>query len=119
MPKRSKSQNPRELLTPAALHILMALADGERHGYAIKGEVEERTGGALRLGPGTLYEAIHRMKNAGWIKSVAGAHEEASQGGARKCYRLTTPGRKRMKEELERLDGIVSFARSHALLEGR
>ena len=119
MPRRSKSQNPRELLTPAALHILMVLADGERHGYAIKGEVEQRTGGALRLGPGTLYEAIHRMKNAGWIRSVGGTHEEASQGGPRKCYRLTAPGRRRMQEELERLDGIVSFARSHALLGSR
>ncbi len=111
-----RSRNPRELLTPAALHILMALADGERYGYAIKGEVEARTAGALRLGPGTLYEAIHRMKTSGWIRAV-GDHDEVRQGGARKCYRITAAGRKRMTEELERLDGIVSFARSRALLE--
>ena len=63
-------KNPRDLLTPAALHILLSMATEDLHGYAIKRAIAERTGGALSLGPGTLYEAIHRMAGDGWITEV-------------------------------------------------
>lgn len=105
-------RTPRDLLTPAALHILMALARDELHGYGIKHDVEERTGGRLRLGPGTLYEAIHRMEADGWIEEVPGPGSD----GKRKYYRLTDEGRAVMEEELGRLAEIVRFARQEALM---
>lgn len=119
MAKARPRTNPRGLLTPAALHILMALADGALHGYGIKQVVEDRTVGSLRLGPATLYEAIHRMLRAGWIadtpKQPSGSDARA---GRRKYYRLTPEGRKQMQQELARLDGIVRLAKSKDLLPG-
>ena len=101
---------PREILTPAVLHVLLSLVDGVKHGYGIKLEVEERANGALELGPGTLYEAIHRMQKDGWI-------EEAGREARRKYYRLTPLGRRQLKAELSRLEGILRFARSKSLLK--
>ena len=111
----AKSETPRELLTPASLHVLLSLADGKRHGYGIKLDVEERTNGALRLGAGTLYEAIHRIERNGWIEE-AGSTEKGGRGKPRKYYRLTKQGRSRLKEELERLRDIVQYARTRDLL---
>jgi DNA-binding PadR family transcriptional regulator len=107
---------PRELLTPAALHVLLSLAEGERHGYGIKLDVEERTSGALSLGPGTLYEAIHRMVSAGWIEPSRRRRPEAKGDERRKYYRLTREGRARLRDELERLRDIVDYAQSKELL---
>lgn len=109
----TRKKTPRDLLTPAALHILLALARGELHGMAVKDDVEARTGGRLRLGPGTLYEAIHRMEADGWISEVT-AHPDAA--GKRRVYRITPAGRRVMEDELRRLDAVVRFARDHALL---
>lgn len=106
----SATSNPRDLLTPAALQILLSLAGGERHGYGIKRDVEERTSGTLTLGPGTLYEAIHRMEQAGWIARRSGRDPRRVE------YRLTAEGKRRMRAELERLAEIVEFARSRELL---
>lgn len=106
---------PRELLTPAALHVLLSLASGERHGYGIKLDVEERTEGALSLGPGTLYEAIHRMEKSGWIAEVARSPRTKTDP-RRKYYRLTKEGRHRLKQELERMRDLVSYARARDLL---
>lgn len=110
------TRTPRELLTPAALHVLLSLAEGERHGYGIKLDVEERTAGALSLGPGTLYEAIHRMEKSGWIEEPARRRDRAKTDPRRKYYRLTKEGRDRLKQELERLQDIVSYARARDLL---
>lgn len=101
--------NPRDLPTPAALHILLSLASEELHGYAIKRAVEERTDGELTLGPGTLYEAIHRMAADGWI-------EEVGAGGRRRVYRITGTGRRVLDDELERLEKILAQARGSKLL---
>lgn len=109
----TRQRTPRDLLTPAALHILMALARDDRHGYGIKRDVEGRTGGRLRLGPGTLYEAIHRMEADGWVQEVDGPERG---GGRKKVYRLTERGRTVMEEELRRLAGLVEFARDQDLL---
>lgn len=103
-------RNPRELLTPAALHILLTLAQEDLHGYGIKTAVEERTGGALVLGPGTLYEAIHRMHEDGWI-------EEIDVEGRRRVYRITQDGKAILDEELRRLEELVTYARGARLLE--
>ena len=110
MPRRTRS--PRELLTPAALHMLMALAREDLHGYGIKQKVEARTAGRLRLGPGTLYEGIHRMEAAGWIREM----DAPGDPSTRKVYRLTLVGRRVMEEELERLAEVVRVARSEELL---
>ena len=109
MRKRSK-KTPRDLLTPAALHMLLALARGDRHGLGIKEDVEARTSGKLRLGPGTLYEAIHRMEADGWITEIPDAED-----ARRKVYRLTRRGRSVMLDELRRLHEIVRFATDEVL----
>jgi DNA-binding PadR family transcriptional regulator len=109
MTKRSK-KTPRDLLTPAALHMLLALARGDLHGLGIKQDVEARTGGKLRLGPGTLYEAIHRMEADGWITEIPDAED-----ARRKVYRLTRRGRAVMLDEVRRLDEIVRFATDEVL----
>jgi DNA-binding PadR family transcriptional regulator len=101
----------RELPTPAVLHILLVLADGERHGYGIRQEIERRTEGALRLGPGTLYEAIYRLTAQGWI-------EELESGDRRRVYGITREGRRALKDELRRLEAIVVDARARRLLGG-
>jgi DNA-binding PadR family transcriptional regulator len=107
------SRLSRALPTPAVLHILLALADGERHGYGIKQEVERRGEGALRLGPGTLYEAIYRLCRQGWIEEVDGSGDER-----RRLYRLTAEGRRALQAELRRLEAIVAEARARRLLTG-
>lgn len=109
MTPRRDPRSPRDLLTPAALHILLSLAQEELHGYGIKAAVEERTDGRLALGPGTLYEAIHRMHEDGWI-------EEVDVGGRKRVYRLADAGRAVLREELTRLERIVDFARGADLL---
>ena len=62
----------RRNLTPTMVHILLCLTEGERHGYAIKQEVEQRTDRDVRLGPGTLYEAIQRLERSGFLRPVTG-----------------------------------------------
>ena len=106
-------------LTPVALNILLALADEERHGYGIGVEVRERTGGKMRLGPGTLYGSIKRMVDGGLIEESEGrAEEEADDGrggydaGRRRYYRLTGFGERVLKAELARLEGVVRTAQA-------
>ena len=100
-------------LTPVALNVLLALADGERHGYGIMLEVRERTGGRVRLGPGTLYGAIKRLKEGGVI-SESGHRPDANESPddeRRRYYRLTGFGGAVLAAEVERLDGLVRTAR--------
>ncbi len=120
MAKRATT-NPRTLLTPAGLHILMSLADGVRHGYGIKRDVEEATAGKLHIGPGTLYEAIHRMVAQGWIEEVDARElaDTPDYDARRKYYTLTADGRGEMQRELERLDAVLEHARAHALIPRR
>ena len=113
--KRRTGGGPRSLMSPAALHILMALADAPRHGLAVKEDIEDRTDGGMVLGPGTLYEAIHRMVRDGWVEE---APELAAEDGdsRRKYYRITRAGRMEMQSELARLDRLVRDARSRRLM---
>jgi DNA-binding PadR family transcriptional regulator len=104
-------------LAPAVLHILIALADGERHGYSIMQEVEERTSGAVRMSPGTLYGSIKRMLAEGLI-------EELTTGAAgadprRRFYRLTRFGRKVAGAEITRLAAVLSQARNAGFVPRR
>jgi DNA-binding PadR family transcriptional regulator len=110
-----RSSDPGDLLplTPVALNILLALADGERHGYGIMLEVRERTDGRVRLGPGTLYGAIKRLKEGGVIEESGQRPDpgETSDDERRRYYRLTGFGGEVLAAEVERLDGLVRAAR--------
>jgi DNA-binding PadR family transcriptional regulator len=101
-------------LSPQVFHILLALADAPAHGYAIMQAVERETDGAIRLGPGTLYGAIRRLRMEGLI-------EEIADGGdvTRRSYRLTARGRSALKREARRLSQLVESARARHLLQGR
>lgn len=107
------SGNPEDLLplTPVALNVLLALADGERHGYGIMLEVRERTGGKVRLGPGTLYGAIKRLKEGGVIAESGERPDPKLDDERRRYYRLTGFGNEVLAAEVERLDGLVRAAR--------
>src|ERR1041385_7718903 len=87
------SSNPDDLLPlpPATLHILLALAEGERHGYAIIGDIERRTDGELRISAGTLYRSIARMVEQGLIVEVEKRRSRADDE-RRRYYRLTPLG---------------------------
>jgi DNA-binding PadR family transcriptional regulator len=112
-----KPEEPRKPLSRAVIHILLALADGARHGYAIKLEVETRTGGAIRLGPGTLYEAIQRLEEGGLIEEGDGGGEPANgQAAQRRYYALTERGWEVLRNELRHLGAIVDHARTNPRL---
>ena len=102
-------------LTPVAFEILLALADGERHGYAILQDVGERTGGQIALRTGTLYTVIKRMLDGQWI-----AESETRPSGEdderRRYYRLTPLGRQVVKTEAQRLQDLVTLARAKRVL---
>src|SRR5512138_830336 len=103
-------------LTPAAFHIMLVLADGENHGYAIMREVTENTQGKMRLGPGTLYGTIKRMLAAGWIEESDERPDPKLDDERRRYYRLTGLGRKLVQDEAERLEQLVRVARDKRLL---
>jgi DNA-binding PadR family transcriptional regulator len=103
-------------LTPVVLHILLALAAGERHGYAIAQEVEETTGGQVRMGPGTLYGSIQRMLTAELIEEIAPRKRASDDDERRRYYRMTHFGRRVLEMELERLAEVVRIARDRRLL---
>ncbi|HEV2656623.1 MAG TPA: PadR family transcriptional regulator [Ktedonobacteraceae bacterium] len=105
-------------LTPAVFHILLALADGEKHGYAIMQEVGERTGGAMRLGPGTLYGSIQRMLKDGLISEVQERSEPVHGEERRRYYRLTNFGQQVVQAEARRLEQLVRIAQSKQVLPG-
>jgi DNA-binding PadR family transcriptional regulator len=102
---------PAPPLTPATFHILVVLADGPSHGYAIKRAVEDRTGGTVRLGPGTLYAALARMTDAGLVRAHAPGRQAHQAGPPSPTYSLTTSGRAALASELARLEGDVRLAR--------
>jgi DNA-binding PadR family transcriptional regulator len=112
------ARNPEELLplTPALFHILLALADRERHGYDIMREVDERTDGKMRLGPGTLYGSIKRMLSEGLIEELDERPDPEIDDQRRRYYRLTDFGYRLAVAEAERLASLVKTARNKRLL---
>jgi DNA-binding PadR family transcriptional regulator len=114
-------QEVRDLLplTPAVLNILLAVAAEERHGYAIMREVEERTGGQTRLGPGTLYGSIKRMLADGLIEESDERPDPALDDQRRRYYKITDFGRLVAGAEAKRLSALVETARARKLLPGR
>ena len=102
-------------LTPAELNILLALAGGDLHGYGIMKEVERRTGGKTRLGPGTLYRSAKQMLGRGWIEEVGERPDPESGNDRRRYYRATSSGRRVASAELARLEELVAAGRSKGL----
>lgn len=119
MPKTAAAPTRPAGLPTAALHVLLGLADGPRHGYAIKQEVERVTRGAIRLGPGTLYEALSRLEAQGLIEEAPGERDDDTGGAPRRTYRLTRPGLALARAEVERLESLVEWARESRLLAER
>ena len=105
-------------LSPPEFQILLALADGEKHGYAIMQEVHARTGGRTRLGPGTLYGAIKRMLRGALIEEAEERPDPQLDDQRRRYYRLTDAGRRVAVAEAERIAELVRTARDKQLLEG-
>ena len=100
-------------LTPISFEILLALTDGDRHGYAILQAVEARLGSRLPLRTGTMYRALARLLDEGLIDEVPGA---ADADDRRRTYRITAEGRRVARADAERLADQVAAARAHRLL---
>jgi DNA-binding PadR family transcriptional regulator len=117
---RPRRRDPDALLplTPAMFHVLIALADSERHGYAIIKEIERRTGGALRLSAGTLYALIRRFVAEGVIEESAERPDPALDDERRRYYRLTSFGRDVARAEARRLESLIAMARAKQLVPG-
>jgi DNA-binding PadR family transcriptional regulator len=103
------------VLSPAMFHVLLALADGEKHGYAILKEVKRRTGGKVQLSAGTLYGIIKRLNGEDWIvesndRPAAGLDDER-----RRYYRLTELGRRIAVAEARRMEELLAMARNKKL----
>jgi DNA-binding PadR family transcriptional regulator len=103
-------------LTPAVFHVLLALADGERHGYAIMQEVTEHTQGRIKMGPGTLYGTIKRLIEAQLIEESDERPDAESDDERRRYYRLTGVGQRVVKAEAQRYAEMVAVARGKRLL---
>jgi DNA-binding PadR family transcriptional regulator len=114
MPGRSDWPNT---LTPAAFHILMALADTNRHGLGIVDEIERRTEGEVILGPGSLYGTIKRLRGAGYIDEAPQGPDPSDNDPRRRYYTLTPPGREALAREVRRMEIMVHVARSKSILE--
>lgn len=99
-------------LTPAVFHIMLSLADGERHGYSILREIERYTSGALKLGPTTLYRSIRQMLAAGLIEEAEERPDPTLDDERRRYYRLTAFGRQVALAETRRLERLVAMARA-------
>ena len=114
------ARNPEALLplTPAVFHILLALADGERHGYSIMQEIAAHTDGKLRIGPTTLYRSIKHMLADGLIAEADERPDPTLDDERRRYYRLTDFGRRVAAAEVQRLEQALAVAHSRPLLRG-
>ena len=104
-------------LSPATFHILVAIADDNRHGYAIMRDVAARTNGELKLSPGTLYGSIKRMLEDGLITEIFDRPEEGAE--RRRSYRITPFGREVARAEADRLTSLLRQARAAGLIPKR
>jgi DNA-binding PadR family transcriptional regulator len=105
-------------LTPAVFHILLALADGEKHGYGIMQEVATITEGQMKMGPGTLYGTIKRMLEAGLIEESDERPDPELDDERRRYYRLTDFGGRVASAEARRLATLLGVAQSKRLMGG-
>jgi DNA-binding PadR family transcriptional regulator len=103
-------------LAPATLHILLALAGDNLHGYGIMQEILRQTEGRYKLGPGTLYDNLQRLLKQGLVEEAGGTQDENSR---RRYYRLSSLGRRVLTAEIARLEGVVKEARARRVPEPR
>ena len=108
MAKRNTAQSP---LTPAVLHILLALSTGERHGYGIMKQVEADSQGKVKMGPGTLYGSIARMTEAGLVRECDKRVDPQIDDERRIYYELTSEGQAALEAELSRYRDVVAVAK--------
>ncbi len=106
-------------LPPAVFHILLSLADEDRHGYAVIQDVAARTGGEVKLGAGTLYRSIQRMLEQNLIVETESRLAPGTDDERRRYYRITPFGRKVARAEAERLAGLVQLARASGVIPGK
>ncbi len=111
----SNDSNLSTPLSPAAFSILLALKDGEKHGYLILREVAERTQGQVRLLPGTLYNLLKRMLEDGWIEELDERPDPELDDERRRYYRLSGLGERVLNQEARRLESLVQLARQYGL----
>lgn len=102
-------------LTPVVFHTLLSLVEGRRHGYAIGQEVEQRTAGRVKMGPGTLYGCLHRLDGLDFIEECE-PPSEAGDSERRRYYRLSDRGRQVLEAEARRLEQEVRVLRSKKVL---
>ena len=107
------------MLPEATFHILLSLADEDRHGYAIIQDVARRTNGQLRLSAGTLYRSIQRMLEQGLIVETRDRPQPAHDDERRRYYRITREGTAAAREETRRLHDLVKMARARGLAPGK
>lgn len=103
-------------LTPVAFEVLLALADGSRHGYGILQEVEARSGGAVSLHAGTLYRVLARLLEQQLIEELAAPPDQPNEDERRRYYGLTARGVAVAQAEATRLEGQLAAARARRLL---
>jgi DNA-binding PadR family transcriptional regulator len=115
MAKRPTKEQPKAGITPVEFHILLALVDADRHGYAIMQQVAVDSGDTIQLGPGTLYTALARLLEYGFIREVESRADPALDDSRRRYYRLTGVGRAAASAEATRLAAVVKVARSRQL----
>ena len=116
MPAQKKKPESYLPVTPAMLHVLIALADRERHGYAILKEIKRRTDGGVELSAGTLYGIIRRLYGAGMIEESDERPDPDLDDERRRYYRLTGFGRQVVTAEAERMEGVLRMVRAKNLL---
>ena len=105
-------------LPAAVFHILIALADRDRHGYSIMQDVDARTDGKVKLNAGTMYSSIRRMLEQGLIEELAESPDPTSTDDRRRYYRLTRFGKRAAAAEVERLTALLQQARATGLVPG-
>src|SRR5579863_4550803 len=118
MPKQLPEPGPFPL-TPPVFHILVALSEGERHGYAIMQDVASQTNDSLQLGPGTLYGCLKRMLAAGLVEESDERPDPELDDSRRRYYRMTTRGQHAVRAEAERLANAVTAAKARRLLDAK
>ena len=99
-------------LSRSLLHLLLALQEGARHGYAVKKRVEALSGGVVKMGPGTLYTSIQRAEELGLIHEAPERPPQEEDQSQRRYYELTELGREALAAEVERLGTFVDHARA-------
>ncbi len=102
--------HPQQPLTPTVLHVLLALAEGPLHGYAIMRKAEAESG--QTMGPGAVYGSLRRLKERGWVEEDT---EAVADSRRKRRFRLSATGRQRLQSEIERLTRVASLARGRGL----